>query len=195
MNTSSLKPYSKAIVKLLKGVVEYKDAVWNDILQYQTDIQEYVGIIGLELIVKKDEGFAYLKQAILEDGYTIHLVTRRQLGFEVSVILLVLRQLLEEFEMNPTDSQANDKYITTAQIIEEVELFLPSKFNQVKFKQDLKNYIAKVVELGFLIEWQPNENSEPRYKIHRIIKEKVTLDDLNEFKKKIEDYGASVKSV
>ena len=98
MSASNIKPYSKATVKLLKGIVEYTDPAWEDILRYQTEIQEYVSVIGLDLIVKKDEGFAFLKQAILEDDKTIHLVTRRQLGFEVSVILIVLRQLLDEFE-------------------------------------------------------------------------------------------------
>lgn len=195
MSTSNLKPYSKAIVKLLKGIVEYSDTSWNDILRYQAEIQDYISVIGLELIVKKEEGFAFLKQALLDDEKTIHLVTRRQLGFEVSVVLIVLRQLLDEFEMNPTDSQADEKYVTMAQIKDEVEFFLPAKFNQVKFKQDLENYIAKVIELGFLVESRQTESSETRYKIHRIIKEKITLDDLMEFKKKLNDYGTSDESI
>lgn len=195
MSTPNLKPYSKAIVKLLKGVVEYSDTSWNDILRYQAEIQDYISVIGLELIVKKEEGFAFLKQALLDDEKTIHLVTRRQLGFEVSVILIVLRQLLDDFEMNPTDSQADEKYVTMAQIKDEVEFFLPPKFNQVKFRQDLDNYIAKVVELGFLVESRQAESSEVRYKIHRIIKEKITLDDLVEFKKKLNDYGTSDESI
>lgn len=195
MSTSNIKPYSKAIVKLLKGIMEYTDTAWEDILRYQTEIQDYVSVIGLDLIVKKDEGFAFLKQAVLDDDKTIRLVTRRQLGFEVSVILIVLRQLLDEFEMNPTDSQSDEKYVTMAQIKEEVEFFLPTKFNQVKFKQDLDSYIAKVVELGFLVESKQAENSEIRYKIHRIIKEKITLDDLNEFKKKLNDDGTSDESI
>lgn len=195
MSTPNLKPYSKAIVKLLKGVVEYNDAVWSDILQHQTAIQEYISVIGLELIVKKEEGFAFLRQALLDDDKTIHLVTRRQLGFEVSVILIVLRHLLDEFEMNPTESQANEKYVTAMQIKDEVEFFLPAKFNQVKFKQDLDNYIARVVELGFLVEVKQRESNETRYKIHRIIKEKITLDDLKDFKQKLDDYGTSDESI
>ena len=53
MNSSNIKPYSKAIVKLLKGIVEKDDVVWNDVLSYQSDIQDYIAVIGLELIVKK----------------------------------------------------------------------------------------------------------------------------------------------
>lgn len=196
MNLSNIKPYSKAIVKLLKGIVEYNDPVWNDILIYQSDIQNYLSVIGLNLIVKKDEGFAFVKQAVLDDEKTLNLVTRRQLGFEVSVILIILRQMLEDFEMNPTDSQADEKYVTPSQIKDEVELFLPSRFNQIKFKQDLDNYISKVIDLGFLVaSKQTDTGTETRYKIHRIIKEKITLDALNDFKNKLNDYDTTDESI
>ena len=196
MNISNIKPYSKAIVKLLKGIVEYNDPVWNDILIYQSDIQNYLSVIGLNLIVKKDEGFAFVKQAVLDDEKTLNLVTRRQLGFEVSVILIILRQMLEDFEMNPTDSQADEKYVTPSQIKDEVELFLPSRFNQIKFKQDLDNYISKVIDFGFLVaSKQTDTGTETRYKIHRIIKEKITLDALNDFKNKLNDYDTTDESI
>lgn len=195
MSTTDIKPYSKAIVKLLKGIVEYNDPAWNDILQYQADIQAYLGVIGLELIVKKDEGFAFVRQAMLDDGKTINLATRRQLGFEISVILIVLRNMLYEFEMNPTDSQADEKYVTTTQIKEEVEMFLPMGFNQVKFKQDLDSNISKVIDMGFLAEVKKLETDETLYRIHRIIKEKVTLDDLAEFKQKLKEYDTTDESI
>lgn len=195
MSTTDIKPYSKAIVKLLKGIVEYNDPAWNDILQYQADIQAYLGVIGLELIVKKDEGFAFVRQAMLDDGKTINLATRRQLGFEISVILIVLRNMLYEFEMNPTDSQADEKYVTTTQIKEEVEMFLPVGFNQVKFRQDLDSNISKVIDMGFLAEVKKLETDETLYRIHRIIKEKVTLDDLAEFKKKLKEYDTTDESI
>lgn len=195
MSTTDIKPYSKAIVKLLKGIVEYNDPAWNDILQYQADIQAYLGVIGLELIVKKDEGFAFVRQAMLDDGKTINLATRRQLGFEISVILIVLRNMLYEFEMNPTDSQADEKYVTTTQIKEEVEMFLPVGFNQVKFKQDLDSNISKVIDMGFLAEVKKLETDETLYMIHRIIKEKVTLDDLAEFKQKLKEYDTTDESI
>lgn len=195
MSTTDIKPYSKAIVKLLKGIVEYNDPAWNDILQYQADIQAYLGVIGLELIVKKDDGFAFVRQAMLDDGKTINLATRRQLGFEISVILIVLRNMLYEFEMNPTDSQADEKYVTTTQIKEEVEMFLPVGFNQVKFRQDLDSNISKVIDMGFLAEVKKLETDETLYRIHRIIKEKVTLDDLAEFKQKLKEYDTTDESI
>ncbi len=187
----NIKPYSKAIVKLLKGSVERNATVWEDIVYYQLEIQEYVSQIGLELIVKKNEGFAFLKQFEDSEGNTLGLVTRRQIGFETSIVLVVLRQILEEFDSNPTQFQVFEKFISDAEIKEEVELFLPEKFNRVKFLKELDGYIKKIVELGYLSEVNKKDN-ETKYQIKRIIKEKVTLDVLKEFKLKLQDYVESI---
>lgn len=181
MSEYGIKPYSKAIVRLLKGVVENSDTTWSELLTYQTEIQNYISTMGLELILKKDEGFAFVKQMTLDGDKTINLVSRKQYGFEVSVMLVVLRQMLEDFDSNPTLSQATDKFVTAADIKEETKLFLPALYNKVKFEKDLDSNIERIVDFGFLIS-PKNSEGEKRYKIHRIIKEKITLDDLLDLK-------------
>jgi len=183
----NIRPYSKAIVRLLKGVVERNNSVWDDIITYQYEIRDYISVIGLELILKENEGFAFIKQAELEDGSTLNLVSRRQIGFETSIVLVVLRHILEDFDNNPIETQSFEKFITNAEIKEEVELFLPEKYNKVKFIKELDGYIKKVEELGFLKEIKKTDN-EIRYQIHRIIREKITLNDLQEFKNKLQEY-------
>ena len=185
------KPYSAAIVKLLKGVVERNSGAWESIIMYQSEIQEYIAVIGLELILKKDEGFAFVKQTESENGDTLGLVTRRQIGFEVSLVLVVLRQILEEFDSNPIETHSSEKFITDTEIKDEVELFLPEKYNRVKFMKELNSYVKKAEELGFLKEAGKKEN-ETKYQIHRIIKEKITLDMLQEFKEKLQNHVQSV---
>lgn len=179
----NLKPYSKAIVKLLKGNVERSrnSTIWDDVVNYQNEIQDYISQIGLELIVKKDEGFAFVKQFEDSDGNTLGLVTRRQIGFETSIVLVVLRQSLEEFDSNPAQFQVSEKFITDSEIKDEVELFLPQKFNRIKFLKELDGFINTIIKLGYLVEVSKKEN-ETKYQIQRIIKEKVTLDILEEFK-------------
>lgn len=185
------KPYSKAIILLLKKTVEKGSPVWEDIINYQIEIQEYLSVIGLELILKKDEGFAFVKQIVFDDDTTLNLVSRRQLGFEVSIVVIVLRQLLEDYDNNPVETQTTDRIITNNEIKDEVRMFLPPKYDRVKFEKDLDRYIQVVVDLGFLKEVKRN-NDEIRYKIHRIIKEKVTLDDLDAFNKKLEEYAGTI---
>ncbi len=78
--------------------------------------------------------FAFVKQLEDSEGNTLGLVQRRQIGFETSIVLVVLRQSLEEFDSNPTQL-ATEKFITNTEIIDELELFLPEKFNRAKFHQ------------------------------------------------------------
>ena len=104
---NEIKPYSKAIVYLLRKTAEKSSPVWNDILLYQSEIQEYLSVIGLELIVKKDEGFAFVKQVVYDDDTTMNLVTRRQLGFEVSIRLR--QQSYRNTIFRPDNNNKRDK--------------------------------------------------------------------------------------
>lgn len=186
-----IKPYSRAIVKLLKQPIESNQSLWQDILNYQVEIQNYLNMVGLELVVKKDEGFAYLRELEDREGNTLGLVSKRKIGFEASIIIVVLRQSLEEFDQNPTQFDVNEKFITYQEIKDEVELFLPETYNKVKLLKDLDLNIRKIVDLGYLKEIDKNE-FETKYQIHRIIKEKISLDQLQEFKNKLEAYVESI---
>lgn len=46
-----IQPYSKAVVRLLKGTVNKKDSIWGDVILYKKEIADYINIIGLELII------------------------------------------------------------------------------------------------------------------------------------------------
>ncbi len=187
----NIKPYSKAIVKLLKGTVEKKDKIWNETLHYRNEIQNYISQIGLELIIKEEEGYAFIKQfEINNEGNTIGLVSRRQVGFETSIVLVILRQIIEDFESNPIES-ISEKFIQHSELVEEIEFFLSDKYNYVQFLKGLDSYIKKVIELGYL-KVVPNNETDSKYMIHKIIKEKITLDTLKEFKEKLQEYVESI---
>lgn len=185
------QPYSKAIIRLLKSPVERSSPVWDSIIHYQVAIQDFVGRIGLELIIKKDEGFAFVKQLENSDGETLGLIQRRAVGFEVSIVLIVLRYSLEEFDNNPTQYQSTEKFISNLQIREELELFLQEGYNHLKFQKDMDKYINIVEELGYLKFLSEKENIKT-YQIQRIIKEKISLDELQEFKGKLNEYIQSI---
>jgi hypothetical protein len=68
---------------------------------------------------------------------------------------------------------------------------LQEGYNRLRFLKDLDKYIKNVVELGYLKEIS-KKDIETKYQIQRIIKEKITLDILQEFKIKIQDYVKSV---
>lgn len=189
-----VEPYAKAIIHLLKGDVSDKDFIWKDLEEYQIEIQEYLNRIGLELIFNKRDGFAYLRQfEVDDDGNTIGLIQRRQLSFEVSIICVLIREAYEDFEMNPTNIMAEKCFITHHQLKEQAELFFTEGFNQVKFQRDLDKYISKTLELGFLRLHQDAENNAERvYEVKPIIKARISVNELLEFKDKMKQYVESV---
>jgi hypothetical protein len=189
---SNLEEYSVAVVRLLKGTVNTGDIIWDDVLLYRTSIQKYVNVIGLELIIKENDGYAFLKQFDIDDGdNTIGLVSRKQVGFETSVLLVVLRQILEDFENNPTDFSGSEKFIDREELIDQIELFLPEKYDKIGYIKDLENYIKRIEKLGYIKKVDVDENNV-RYRIHKIIKEKVNIDTLEEFKTKLNEYVESI---
>lgn len=186
-----IKPYSKAVVKLLRQPIESSMSLWNDVLNYQVEIQDYLTVIGLELVVKKEDGFAYLKELEDSEGNTLGIISKRKIGFEASIIIVVLRQTLEEFDQNPNQFDVNEKFISFQEIKDEIELFLPETYNKVKLMKDLEINIRRIVELGYLREIS-RDDFDTTYQIHRIIKEKISLDQLQEFKNKLENYVESL---
>lgn len=192
MNIDSIiAPYGRTVVRLLKGPVEVTDTnAWEDILNYQSEINKYLMNIGIELIVKRDEGFAYIKQIVDDEDRTTGLIPRQQLGFEISVILIILRQMLEEFDSNMDELYATERFVSADELKERIEIFLPERFNRVKLLSEIDTYINRIVSLGYLK--QIKRDNVNTYQIHRIIKEKVTLDKLQEFKDKLQEYVESV---
>ena len=179
-------------MRLLKGTVNKKDNIWGDVILYKKEIAEYINVIGLDLVIQEEDGYAFVKQFIIdEDDNTLGLVNRRAIGFEVSVVLVILRQMLEEFENNPIEIQSSTKYILKEDLKAEIERFLPQKYNTVQFLKDLDSHINKIVDLKYLKEVSENDE-EPKYIIHKIIKDKVSLDTLNDFKNKLEAYVESI---
>jgi hypothetical protein len=180
--------YAYVIVKLLNGVVyDENEKLWNDLLQYQIQITQYFERIAIDLIVDKKDGYAYLKQIeIDEEGNTIGLVSRIPLTYEVSLICVFLREMLDDFEINNIDQR--NLYITHKQLKDHIELFFKEKTNKVKLLSKFDSHIKAIVGLGFLKEIGNKDNSkdEVQYEVRRIIKAKITNDILEEFKKKQE---------
>lgn len=189
---SNIQPYSKIIIKLLKGTINSSDSVWDEMIFHKNAIQKYVNVIGLEFIIKDLDGYAYLRQfQIDEDDNSLGLVSRKQVGFETSVLLVILRQLIEDFENDPTDFRGSEKYIDKEELIEQIELFLPEEYDTIGYLKKLDHYITRVEDLGYIKELS-DDDTTIRYKIHRIIKERVNIDTLESFKKKLEEYVKSI---
>jgi len=97
---------------------------------------------------------------------------------------------IEDFDNNPADFQSFEKIISHSELKEEVGLFFQEGYDKVKFLKDIDRYIGNAKDLGFLK--VVNSKEDTRYQIHRIIKQKITLDILEDFKQKLLGYVGTI---
>ncbi len=189
---TKVDPYAQVIVRLLGGELYETDKIWSELLEYRHPIAQYFARIGLELIVDQRDGFAFLRQSELdESGRTIGLIKRTPLSYEVTLLLVLLRELLETYELNDTTSPAC--FVSHRKIRDELELYFRDSSNKVKLLRQLDRYIKQIVELGFLRLVQDSPTADERqYEIRRIIKAKITPDILEEIRRVMEREAAHV---
>ena len=186
--TAGIVPHAGVIIKLLQGTVFQEDKKnWNTLIAYQAVVRSYFEQIGVDLFLSESDGFAYLTQNerdFSEEKFP-RLIKRIPLSYEVTILLVVLRETLEEFD-NKT-MYSSKCFITDLEIKEKIELMLKEKTDRVKLLNQLNSYTNKVVELGFLKEVKTDEIGEDlrRFEIRRVIRAKMNNEKLEEIKEKL----------
>jgi len=190
----NIASFAKAATKLLQGPV-FEDNVetWLEIRQYEVELIKYFERIALELVIDKRDGYAYLKQIELDDnGTTIGLIRRIPLTYELTLVCVLLREWLQESESDNLDTA--NLYITAKQFRDRLEMFFKEKTNELKFVKELNKHLESCEKLGFLklLYKSPNNSDEDTFEVKRIIKARITNEELLRFKQILED---EVKSV
>lgn len=178
-------PYAQTMVRLLQGAI-YNDTpkLWNELLLHQYEINKYFEQIGLELIVEHKDGYAFLQQVTDEEGKTIGLIRRMPLTYEQTLLCVLLREWMDEFEINDTESR--NLYIVHKEFRERIEIFFKETPNQVKLFKNLDSLIRDMIELDFLKRVNEGDTlQETLYEVRRIIKSKISSDQLETFKQKL----------
>ena len=184
--TESSEGFSLATIALLKGMVyqENDPALWQQLLNFQPRIRDYVAQIGLELIIDEAEGYGWLRTRPVVEGERElpRLVTRRQLPFAVSLMLALLRKRLAEFDSSGAEQRL---VLSRDEIIEMVRIFHPQGSNEAKLIQQLERHINKVIELGFL---RKMRGSDQMVEVQRTLKAFVDAQWLREFDLRLQQY-------
>ena len=192
MNTDkpAIFPFTPVFIKLLKGPVEYLEkTAWEQLLQYQGELTRFLQQLGLILVLEKEDGYAYLEQARLdEEENVIGWVRRIQLGYEESVLLVLLRDMMAEFEVG--EGGARELVKKRREIKEYAELFFRENASRVKFIRDLDRLIDRVEELDFLEKVEHHELAdEQRFRVKKIIKARVDNEILENFKQQLSEHA------
>jgi hypothetical protein len=179
---NKILPYAAVVVKLLKGPVEYVDkSIWEKLLQFKVELTGFLQQLGLMLVLDEQDGFAFVKHALSEDEEAyVSWVQRRSYTYEESIMLVLLREMMAEFEISESSSRELIK--KRREIKEYAELFFKEGASRIKFLKEIDKLIDKVEENGFL---QKIENhdviDEQKFRIRKIIKAKVDSEVLETF--------------
>lgn len=185
-----LLPYTPIFIRLLKGPVEYLDkTAWEQLLQYQVELIKFLQPLGLQLVLEKEDGYAYVEQVRLDEDDTVAGWVRRiQLGYEESILLVLLRDMMAEFEVG--EATTRELIRKRREIKEYAELFFKENPSRVKFIRDLDRLIDRIEELGFLEKAETSElTDEQKFRIKKIIKARVDNEVLENFKQQLSEHA------
>jgi len=176
-----------AIILLLKGLFYKTDnekAFFELVTNSYGAIVEYFETIGLDVVIDEEDGYAYLKNRVYEDDEESlpKLLSSRELSYKVSLLLMLLRKRMVDFDMQNENERA---IVSKEDIISELLFFLDIKFNEVKMQKEIESTIKKVEELGFLKKLKTHDES---YEIKSAIKSFVDAKWLNDFDAKLQEY-------
>jgi len=177
------KETSKTIIKLFNGVLYKNDypKLWLELEKSYAIITDYLKPLGVEVVFDEAEGYAYLKNLEFEEEFPV-LLRKRTLSYKVSLLIVLLRKRLTQFDMQSDESRA---IISKEDIVEMFELFLKESSNEVKQIKEIETSIKKVVDLGFLKRLRESNN----YEITRVIKSFVDAQWMDEFDKRLDEYA------
>jgi hypothetical protein len=174
------------LVGLFQGVLyrENDEALWHRLVELQARVREYCATIGLELVLDEAEGHAWLRQQPAHAGAQSlpKLVQRRALSYPVSLVLVLLRKRLAEFDAS---GDAGVLVVSRDEIADQLRLFLPDTANEARLLDRIDAHLNKVVDLGFLRRLRTQESE---FEVRRILKAYVDAQWLGEFDQRLAEY-------
>lgn len=189
---SSERAVATAIIRLMQGVI-YRisdEDTWLTLERAGAGVRDHFATIGIDVVVDDAEGYAYLRSRPSEDGEEAlpRLVRRRALTYNVSLLLVLLRKRLVEFETSGADGRL---VLSTEQIVEMLRLFQSESTNDARVVDQAETTIKKAAELGFLRQLRGQRDY---WEVRRILKAYVDAQTLSDFAAKLREYAGTAAS-
>lgn len=185
---------SLPVNQLLKGPVfrDQHERAWDALVHLSARVKDYVEVMGLRVVIDEMEGYAFL-QSMPDDEDAVRdprmapprLIPRRSLSYPVSLLIVLLRKRLAEFDAGADGTRL---MITRDEIVEMIRTFLPASSNEARLVDQIDGHINKAVDLQFL---RRARGQEQLFEVQRIIKAFVDGQWLADFETNLAQYAAS----
>jgi hypothetical protein len=182
---------SSVVIPLLKGIVfrDEQPTLWQDLFDLENEVRDYIAVLGLDLQIDDNEGFAWLfQQAISVDENADkekslpRLMMRRQLSYPISLLCVLLRKKLVEADATGDSPRV---IVSRQELQNSMRVFMPEKSNEAQTTEQIITTINKVIELGFL---RKLKSDEENLEIQRIIIALVDADWVSALNEKLTIY-------
>lgn len=178
---------ASAIIRLMQGVVyrESDEGTWITVERSGAAVRDHFATIGVDVVVDEEEGYAYLRSRPEVQGEEAlpRLVRRRALTYPVSLLLVLLRKRLLEFETTGGEGRL---VLSTEQIVEMLRLFQADSTNDARVVDTAEATIKKAAELGFL---RALRGQADHWEVRRILKAYVDAETLSDFAGRLREYA------
>lgn len=191
MRTPDEHAVASTVIELMRGVIyqESHETAWQTLGRHSGPIRDHFATLGVDVIVDDTEGYAYLKTRPDSEGEEPlpRLVRRRTLTHSQSILLVLLRKRLVEFETAGT----GDKLVLSRdQLIDDLRTFLPDTAKESRIVDNVDATIRQITEMGFL---RSLRDSEDRWEVRRILKAYVDAETLGDYAARLEQYAADLR--
>lgn len=180
---------SSAIIRLMRGVVyrELDEDTWMTLSRAAGPVRDHFAAIGVDVVIDDAEGYAYLKsRPVADDEQPLpQLIYRRSLSYPVSLLLVLLRKRLVEFE---TTEATGRLVLSTAEIVDMLRVFQQESTDDARLVDRAETTIRKAVDLGFMA---PVRSQTGTWEVRRILKAYVDAEALNDFESKLREYSSA----
>lgn len=194
--TPNRAPYAHLILRLYRGPLYVEDkSIWRDLMAWQSALADHFGKEGIQLIISENDGFARIVQPEADENDPNplpRLMRKVVLNYDMSLLCVILREMLEEFDIR---SEGTKLFVTQKDIKERIELFFKEQTNKSKLWKKLDALIETLDKIGILkLTKEDAVNSGNNlYEVKRIIKALVSNDKLEEIKQKMTTHDNAVQ--
>lgn len=187
MRTPEEHAAAAAIITLMRGVVyrENDEPTWAALERHGSAVRGHFGDIAVDVVVDDVEGFAYLRAREEEEGQDAlpRLIRRRALTYQASLLAVLLRRRLAEFEASGGEGRL---VLTTEQIADMLSVFAQDSTNEAKAIDRVRTTLGQLAALGFVQELRGQPDS---WEVKRVLKAFVDAQTMGDFEAKLSEYA------
>lgn len=187
MKTTDEHATATAIISLMRGVVyrEKDEHAWAAIERYRAAVSDHFAEIGIDVVVDTLEGYAYLSTKNEAEGEEPlpRLIRRRSLTYHASLLAVLLRKRLAEFEAAESEGRL---VLTKEAIVELLTVFARDSTNQARIVDGATRAIGQLRDMGFV---QELRGQSDLWEVKRVLKAYVDAETMGDFAALLKTYA------